>query len=447
MKEAELAYGSRIFVRSPSELTTFLERHPNTPAFEIEYETTTPKPALVADIDPIDSTLDRPAAAPAVECSPVDGRRDSFTVRIDEIHTVALADPPAQQYVADAETIAEEARGFRRLSTSDPHEIDVVDLLALLEQAAPGSRGRKRILEALEGIASERPKDCAPAVPVIREILGDDDTTATAAALAVLRPIGEELPEEIAPAFEAVGSYLDAEDPGARYEATRCIVAIGEEYPADIEPAAEELAAIFERGGRSRRYAVWGLRLIAGESPKAVEPFAPSLLTAATNRELSDEIRLNATAALGRVVHESPSVGVDHVDEIATLLDEDAQRLRNNGVALLGDIALIHTDAVRPYVDQLVPLLIVDERYARINASCVVARIAEDYPASVEQLVGEFVELLDDDDPTVRENACWALGHVQADTAASSLQRVAGNDEEADVRTRAMWALSEIEDC
>ena len=90
-------------------------------------------------------------------------------------------------------------------------------------------------------------------------------------------------------------------------------------------------------------------------------------------------------------------------------------------------------------------MLSIDDPYTRINASGALSRVAEDFPESVEQFTPLFIELLSDEESLVRVNACWALGHLRAREAEPVLEQRAQDDENADVRTRASWALAQIE--
>jgi hypothetical protein len=107
-------------------------------------------------------------------------------------------------------------------------------------------------------------------------------------------------------------------------------------------------------------------------------------------------------------------------------------------------VAIVHTDVVEPYTEEITALLTVEDTYTRINASGALSRVAEDFPESVEHVTPTFVELLSDENPLVRENACWALGYLCARDATSTLEDRAHGDDNADVRTRASWALAQI---
>ena len=107
-------------------------------------------------------------------------------------------------------------------------------------------------------------------------------------------------------------------------------------------------------------------------------------------------------------------------------------------------MAIVHTDVVEPYTEEITALLTVEDTYTRINASGALSRVAEDFPDSVEHVTPTFVELLSDENPLVRENACWALGYLCARDTISVLEDRARGDDNADVRTRASWALAQI---
>ena len=82
-----------------------------------------------------------------------------------------------------------------------------------------------------------------------------------------------------------------------------------------------------------------------------------------------------------------------------------------------------------------------DDAFTRINTTAALARLAQTHPDEIEPFTDRFVARLEDDHELVRVNACWALGHLEADTARTELESVAVDDEDADVRTRAQWAL------
>lgn len=432
-------------IDSPTDVTAFLEEHPEAPGFELTYASTAAnRPRVLTDIEPVRSTLERPAAAPTFECTPANGARDTFTVRADAIERIAVADHRHPDDAEGADAVADEARGVRRFVERDPTMVALPTLLDLLDRTSNDREGREYTLEALRIVATDRPAECTAAVPPVRDCLREQPA-APAAALGGLRAIGEETPVEIAPAIDDIRPYLRANDDSARHEAARCVAAIAEHDPTDILPAVDALAEIIDRRALGFPYAVYALSQLTKAAPDAVQPATAALTDAVTNDDHSEGVRLNATAALGRIVQNTPTTGVDIAAGVAGLLHADSDKLQNNGIAFLGDIAKIHADAARPYVAEFAAALTTEDRLARINASCALSRIADDYPSDIRPYTQDLVRLLDDDDPVVRKNACWALGHVQAATATPDLERLAGNDPDEDVRIRAAWAISQIE--
>lgn len=433
-------------VDQATDVTDLLEAHASAPGFKLTFDNSTPdRPGVLADVEPVTSTFERPAAASTVKCVPVDGSSDAFTARVDTIDRIAIVNPQPEQYTAQTKTITGEARGIHRLANSNPDTVSLASLLDLLERTGTDREAREHALAALRIIAADRPADCAAAVPPVRVSLREHPYVAPATALRVLRVIGEDSPAEIAPAVDDIRPYLRTDNDHARWEATRCVTAIAEHDPADITSTVEDLVGIITDHDGGQDHAVYALSQITKPTPEAVRPFADTLAVAATNNETSDRTRLNAIAGLGRIVQNTSTTGVSIAEEIADLLDADNHKLRNNAIAFLSDVSNLHTDAVRPYLEDLEPYLTDEDDYARINASCTLARIAEDYPDEITPLTQDFIRLLDDEETIVRTNACWALGYIDATVAKPDLERLAGDDPDEDVRVRAMWAISQIE--
>jgi len=355
-----------------------------------------------------------------------------------------VVDPPPDLYTAGAATPSERATGLRRLAGVHPEAVRISSLLTLLDREDSDLRRDEKLLRALRRVATERPSDCTPAIPILQTLLARDELLGRADVVATLRAIGDTDPEAIMPVADELIPALSSNIVSVRREATRCVATIAAECPDDAVDAVPALATIIEDEADVLPHAVYALSRIAREYPEAVKPAAETLGTVLLDESLSDTVRLNATAGLGRVVGEYPSVAVDIVDDVATLLDADHHKLRNNAIALIGDVAIIHTDVVEPYADEIALLLTVDDTYTRINASGALSRIAEDFPDAVEHVTPSFVELLSDESPLVRENACWALGHLRAQSAISRLEDRAHDDANDDVRTRASWALARI---
>ncbi|SDF96061.1 HEAT repeat domain-containing protein [Halorientalis regularis] len=427
-----------------ADLAEFIDEYADAPAFELRYDDeSSERTYLLADISVIDRTVERPAAAPAIRCHPASPRADPFSVRVDAVEQLSTVDPPAEAFTAAAEAPTERATALRRLAEAKPDAVTVSAVLTLLDNQNEDSR--QDALRALRLVADNRPEDCTPAIPILRSLLQRDDLAAPADALGTLQAIGETDPADIAPLTEEIRTYLGAADDAVRRESVRCIAAIADGDPADAVDAVPALATVIEDQADGLPYAVYTLSCVTQEFPEAVEPAAGALGDVIADATQQDSVRLNATAALGRIVGEHPDTGLDIVDDVAALFDADNRKLRNNAVGLVGDVATVHTDVVEPYTDDIGSLLTVDDTYTRINASAALARIAEDFPDEVAPLAPQFRTLLDDDHPVVRKNACWALGHLGDDTAKSTLETISETDDDEDVRTRAMWAVAQIE--
>ncbi|WP_144927840.1 HEAT repeat domain-containing protein [Halorubrum salsamenti] len=428
-----------------SMLSSFLDDYTDAAGFEITYiDDGTERKRLCHDVSMDAVALERPSIAPALQCTPLAPDSDQFTVPVDAIELLSVVEPPPELYTADAETPAEEALGLRRLASTHPKEVRVSSLLSILDRTDGDRRQDENALRALRQVATVRPTECTPAIPILQTLLAEEGRSAQVDVLATLRTIGDTDPGAIVPLADDIVPYLDSNILSVRREATRCVATIANECPEDAVDAIPALTAIIEDEANSLPHAVYALSRISREYPEAVKPVAEPLGEVILDDSLSDTVRLNATAGLGRVVGEHPSIAVEIVDDVATLFSAENPQLRNNAIALIGDVAIIHTDVVEPYTEAIAPLLTVDDTYTRINASGALSRVADDFPESVAHVTPTFIELLSDDDPRVRENGCWALGYLSAKEAISELEDRARGDDNADVRKRASWALAQI---
>jgi HEAT repeat protein len=273
-----------------------------------------------------------------------------------------------------------------------------------------------------------------------------DETPGEEDVLFTLARIGTTDAEAIVPLSDDIRPCLKTELTPARMAAARCMAIIAEEHPEDAVEAISQLAWIIENEAEAecRKQAVYALSSVTREFPDIAKSHAEVLKAVVLDDGAADTVRLNATAALGRIVSEDPSVGIDIVDELVELFDADNPKLRNNAIGLIADVATVHTDVVEPYVDDIAPLLETDDTFTRINASGALSRVAEDFPAAVDPLTPALIELLNDTDPQARQNACWGLGYLNAEDATANLEECASQDDDQDVRSRASWALSQI---
>lgn len=430
--------------RDVDHLASFLDENQDVSGFTVRLtEPETDRTVRLHDAAIDQQSVERPSAAPALRCVPVDPAEEPFSIRVESILTISVYVPSPDEYMASAETPKERAVGLRRLASVDPTAVDVPTLVGILDGNA--TTARRNALRGLRLIAESRPQDCPPAIPAIRSDIEGTDRHLRANALATLRAIGDEDPTAIAHLVDDIRPALRAEDGTVRREATRCISAIASEYPSDVTEAVEALAAILEEGASGREYAVYSLSRITTEHPEEVRPVADVLAETIRDRTLSESSRVNATAALGRLVGEDPSIGLDVVGTVATLVDTEHSRLRNNAIGLLGDVAAVHSDAVEPHTPAIAKALTVDDTYTRVNASATLSRIAEDFPSAVSTYRETFETLLTDEEAQVRENACWALGYLRASESRETLHERARRDENADVRKTASWALDRID--
>jgi len=424
-------------------LSSFLDDHTDAAGFEITYvDDGTERTQLCHSVSLHAVTLERPSAAPALQCTPLAPDSDQFTVRVDAIELLSVVEPHrtctrrAQRHLPRRQPgSAGSPMRIQRRSVS--HRFSLFWTAKTL--ICSGRRTQSRHFVGWRQCAQRTVRRRF----LLRSLLARDELPARADVLATLRAIGDADPGAIAPLTDELVPYLQSNIVSVRREATRCIAAIAEEDPDDVD-AVPALATIVEDDADGLQYAVYALSRITREYPEEVKPVAETLGEVTLRDSLSDSVRLNATAGLGRIVGEYPSIAVEIVDDVATLFDADNPKLRNNAIGLIGDVAIVHTDVVEPYTEEITALLTVEDTYTRINASGALSRVAEDFPDSVEHVTPTFVELLSDENPLVRENACWALGHLCARDATSALEDRAHDDDNADVRTRASWALAQI---
>lgn len=427
-------------------LASFLKEHDDAPAYEVTYtgdeaETS----ALLSEFELARGSFKRESLTSSARCLPLDPGEEVFFIPVASVDRVVVADPPPDRYTAAAEHPIEEARGVRRLAEGNPHRVSLPKLLPLLEGDDAGPR--REALKALEAVAAVRPADCRPAIPVLQAWLDGGSRYATRTALAVLRRIGEDAACEIAPVSDELKPFLRAESGRVRREATRCIAAIAAADASAVVDATPDLATIVADRTAGLSDAVHALSRLSREYPDRVRPAGSDLGEIVCDESLSEGTRLNATAALGQIVEEFPSVGLEVVDDVVPLLESENHKLRNNAVGLLGAVAIVHSDAVEPYTDAIGEVMLVDDPNTRAHATAALSRVAEDFPEAVAHLTPRLQTCLADDAAQVRENACWALGYIRADEARAQLAETARSDEDEGVRRRAAWAVDRCRSC
>lgn len=435
-------------------LADWLAEFGDRPGFELTHEADEGERRVrLLDVSMVQRTLERPAAAPTIECLPAEVDPEPFTVRVDNVVLLETAALPEHYDVDAADSPEERAAVLARLARVDPDQVRVATVLGLLDRENP--KPRADALRALRHVAEIRPADCAPAVPIVRDLLADDELDDPTDALATLGHVAADSPADVAPVVDVVGPSLEAERAVVRTKAARCASEVAAEAPGDLLDLVPLLATcVSDASSGATPYAVYALNRIAAGFPAELKPVAGELSALVVDDEADDSVRLNATAALGRVVGEYPSLGLAIVGDLVELFDADSPKLRNNAVGLVGDVAKVHTDAVEPHVEEIRPLLAVEDTYTRVNASAALSRVARDFPDSLEAATGEFLECLVDESDLVRLNACWGLGHLArgdalglpASRVGAALEERSTADDESDVRLRAQWALAGLEE-
>lgn len=425
------------------EFRSFLAEHADATAYEIAYtDDEGAQQRLVAELRLIERTVERPAAAIAVECTALKPDEDDWTLRLDSIDRVAALEIPSDEALtAEATPKYDTVSAFLNLARVAPERIDVSDLVAFLRGA--DADGRDAGLGALRSALSADPGSAEVAVPLLRDLLTEEHNVTR--VLEVLATVTDERPAEVAPFVEEIRPYLGDDEGERRAYAAECLSDIAAHDPSDVMAAVPALASLVDDRDDGVTHALFALNRIAADHPSEVLPAAPTLSEAFADETLSVTDRLNATAALGRVASEYPDAGLDAVDDLVELLDSDRVRLRANATGVLSDVAVVHSGALVPHVDELEPLLYSDDEYTLINTSAGLGRVAEVEPEAVQHLTDRFVELLDHDHELVRENACWALGYLEADSALERLEEIRLDDETERVRNIAAWAIAEIE--
>lgn len=441
--DAETEYRRRagITCRSLEELRSFLDEYDDVPAFAVQYTDDDSHERLVADVRVIERSVERPAAAIALACTPLRSSEDEWTVRFDRIDLVAALEAPEGVIPGDAEASPANFGAYLNLARVDPGAIDVGGLVAALQAA--DHEGREVGLGPLRSAAHTKPAACTMALPFLRDRLAEGDHETT--VLEIVAAIAEECPGDVAPFVDGVVDHLDSPEQARRAAAAECVSSVAVEAPSDVLDAAPALASLVDDRDESLAAALYALNRIAADHPGEVRPAAGVLADAVGDPSLSDSERLNATATLGRVVGEYPDAGLAAVEDLCNLLEADDHRLAANAAGVLGDLAQVHTGELVPYVDDLAPLLEADDDYTLVNTTAALSRVAATAPEAVEELADRFVDLLDHEHDLVRLNACWALGHVAAQTAREPLDEVRRHDADERVRNRAAWAIAEIE--
>ena len=420
-------------------LRSFLDDHADADAYQLEYHLDgEARTRVIADATIIERTVERPAAAVAINCIGLPPGTGEFSVRLDNIQFLHAIIPPDDLFTVTGDTAVERAGRHRDLAAVAPDRVDravLVDYLNSPEQAA-----RDAAIDTFAHLADARPADCLAFLPHLNGLLAQDEHTT--AVLDCLGTLAAAEPGEVAPSVDEITHFLQTDEDQRRRYAARIVSEIAAHDPADVVDTVPLLTTIVADRDPGFEHALFALNQIADDYPDEVRPAATDLSKILADASLNADPRLNASAALGKVASEFPAAAIDETDSLVALLDADDHRLRANAAGVLSDIATGYAGALAPLADDLAPLLESDDDYTLVNTTAALARIADTNPDAAEPYTDQYVSLLDHDHRLVRLNACWALGHLQATEAVSRLEERRTDDDEA-VRKRAEWALTE----
>ncbi|WP_435102961.1 HEAT repeat domain-containing protein [Halarchaeum sp. P4] len=212
-----------------------------------------------------------------------------------------------------------------------------------------------------------------------------------------------------------------------------------EKVRTDPEPAdADRLLAFFDADDPAvRRRAVEGVRVLGGYDRTflayAVDDFVERL------DDPADQIRVDATAALGDLGEVDPDPYRDAADALAACLADDFSLVRWNALEALFHLTRSAPEAVRPHVEAIRPFLDAEAEHVREHALVSLAAVAPDRPAFVEALREPEVDVAGvptrDGDPApqlqdVREEQ-FARQRTRRRTAGRAIVAVARDDPDA----------------
>jgi len=429
---------------SPEELRELLSRQTQAAAIELVYLEGAVRHSCLAQ----QLTFRRlegcaPPAGPAVEAAPL-GRADPVTIQLERIVELREARPAPEAYLEAAETAADVSMGLLQLAQVDPDAVSIPRLIGQLDGVDPQSETAVRTVRAARLVAEARPAAAMSLLPSLRPLVGELERVSTPELLKALLALGEEEPRVLAPLAEPLtDAYLGPET--VRPVAIECLAVVAAQSPEDCLSATPELIAVLETADLPDRYALRTLYAIADLAPERVLPAGDRLGAIGVDEQQSEHNRLVAAACLGRLIDEDSAVALGYTDGFLEMVATCEGRLQQNAAAILSDLAKWHADRLEPHVDDFARMLGTDIDDGRVNASATLSYIAEDFPRSAGTAARAFAAMLEDTKPQVRTNGCWGAGHLDAAELVPQLEVLVREDEEAQVRNRAAWAIHEID--
>ncbi|WP_207592746.1 HEAT repeat domain-containing protein [Halomontanus rarus] len=369
------------------------------------------------------------------------------------------------------------ATALREAARTEPETIDVDDVVDLLVR---GDRETRRTaFDAYETLRTVRPAAVDSAVARLERLLVDDDADVRRRAALTTGALVETDPDSFArlvPELRTVGA--DSTEPG-REPAIAALSKLAFERPTAVVPAVDTLLEICDES-------------VTLPDDPSIERGVPAVesdseASLKQERELRDQLRVHAIAALTLVAAEDAAALRGSVSSVSDLLEDDHTHVRAAACEVLEAVAIEFPGDVVPFAPELAERAVSDGKHPvpwraadalvalevefpekvgdavapvvgglsrfldskdadrrRIGATLAVdAAVAQ--PETIEPVVPTLRELLADDDATVRTKAALALGFADVGSARPALAELAETDPDEPVRNAADRALERLE--
>lgn len=303
---------------------------------------------------------------------------------------------------------------------------------------------RKHAGRALLAVARERPTAAVAAVDRVPELLDPQRPSLLEPGLGLAETAVETDPDAaadlLAPLLDALVGTRDAREEGAPVPG-----------PDGDTTALHGAHDDRERAGMAamrRQIRLAGVvRDLLVVRPDLVGQSLERLL-AALESVGSGSVRVPLVEALGRAAESHPDAVAPAAGTLAGLLDDDPGVAANAAWAL-GILAEGRprevADAAAEHVDGLATLLDDDDPGVRTASAALTAYIGEYHPDAVATATEALVERLDDEDTSVRASAALALGY-SGDDVREPLRECADSDPDESVQATARTALERLAD-
>ncbi len=428
---------------SGADLEAFFQQFDSSTAFRIH----TDQQTIAADLDqPVVGPTRLPPAAvgltapPTYELTTVGSSPRTIRLALPDIEVIEAVTLESLPPLDDG-VIEDRVERYRQLAAAAPGVVPADSLWPLIEVEAESVR--YDAIRTVSSVIEDRPEIGITAVDKLVDRL-DDTRPIRLYAVRSLATIAERYPETVVEITPQIVNELTRKNSLLNAAATQFLLAVAEHKPVAALDATPAIASLLSpTPTRARRQALSVLSVIAEAFPEEVRPLVPQLCSLL---EADDDLyRISCTAALGHVTSAYPDAATPVVPTLLDELSAYNPELRGNAVGILGDIAQEFPMDVAPYTEEIAPLLEDSDPTVRSNTAGTLARVAEAYPGRVESHVPTLIELLEDSWTRSRVHACWVLGHCKASEAKTPLTKRRREDPEESVRSRAAWALSQLD--